>query len=302
MIDDAENDATQILTESSRRWLSSGRHLDIDGHAVFVYEAGAGPTLVFVHGFPTSGFDWRETIAELSDDFHCIAIDLRGFGLSDKPAAWSYSLFQQADLVESVLSELGVEAAHVVSHDMGTSLHTELLARSAKGRLTFELTRSTFLNGSMIKTLAHLTEFQKILEPPSRIPEAMEMVAAMMPTYVEALKRLMGRPEAVTDEIATVMYDVMAYQDGNLRIPAVYCYVRERYLHMDRWLGALEAATTPIQFVWGTADPVAVVEMGRELSRRVPQARYTELEGVGHFVPTEAPLETAAAIRSFENH
>jgi pimeloyl-ACP methyl ester carboxylesterase len=89
--------------------------------------------------------------------------------------------------------------------------------------------------------------------------------------------------------------------DGNLRIGAVYRYVRERYLHMDRWLGALEAATTPIQFVWGTADPIAVVEMGRELSRRVPHARYTELEGVGHFVPTEAPLETAAAIRSFEN-
>jgi len=55
----------------------SGSLIDIDGYSVFVHEAGAGPTLVFTHGFPTSSFDWREMITELSDDFHCMAIDLR---------------------------------------------------------------------------------------------------------------------------------------------------------------------------------------------------------------------------------
>lgn len=45
-------------------------------------------------------------------------------------------------------------------------------------------------------------------------------------------------------------------------------------------------------------DPVAVIEMGRELSKRVPKARFVELEGVGHFVPTEAPREVAEAIRA----
>lgn len=286
------------LSEPARRWYDSGHHLDVDGHRVFVYEAGSGPNVVFIHGFPTSGFDWRETIDQLADSFRCVAIDLRGFGLSDKPAAWSYSLFQQADLVESVIAQLGMTAAHIVSHDMGTSLHTELLARQQEGRLGFDLTHSTFTNGSMIKTMAQLSGFQKLLEPPSRVPEAMEVCAAMMPTYVDGLKRLMGRPESVTDEIETVMHDVMSYQYGNERIPAVYCYVRERYLHTERWLGALEATTRPTQFVWGAADPVAVIEMGRELSKRIPQARFTELEGVGHFVPTEAPQEVAAAIRS----
>jgi pimeloyl-ACP methyl ester carboxylesterase len=289
---------TADFSLATRAWLEAGRHVEIDGQALFVYERGSGPSLVFVHGFPTSGFDWRETIAELASEFHCVSLDLLGFGLSDKPAAWSYSLFQQADLVEALLSELTIESAHVVSHDMGTSLHTELLARSEERRLSFELVGSTFLNGSMIKSMATLTEFQKVLETPSRLPEAMAMVSRMLPGYVAGLKRLMGRPEAVTDEIATVMTEVMQYRDGHLRIPAVYSYVRERYLHMDRWLGALERAAPPIQLVWGVADPVANIEMGRELARRAPQARFIELDGVGHFVPTEAPSEVAAAVRS----
>ena len=132
--------------------------------------------------------------------------------------------------------------AHIVSHDMGTSLHTELLARQQQGRLGLDLTHSTFTNGSMIKSMAQLSGFQKLLEPPSRVPEAMEVCAAMMPTYVDGLKRLMGRPESVTDETETVMHDVMSYQYGNERIPAVYCYVRERYLHTERWQNAPRTA------------------------------------------------------------
>jgi pimeloyl-ACP methyl ester carboxylesterase len=299
---DSSTDASQTgFSEPTRRWLAAGAHHDIDGHLVFAHDSGRGSAIVFIHGFPTSAFDWSEVINELNSTHRCVAIDLRGFGLSDKPQAWSYSLFQQADLVESVLSELRIDSAHIVSHDMGTSVHCELLAREIEGRLSFEPTHSTFLNGSMIKTLAKLTTFQQILEPPSRVPEAMEMVAAMMPVYVDSLKGLMGRPEAVTDEIATVMHEVMAYQDGNLRIPAVYCYVRERYLHMDRWLGALADTTVPLQLVWGTDDPVAVIEMGRELHRQLPHADYRELEGVGHFVPTEAPVEVADAIRSIRS-
>lgn len=289
---------TQVFSPVTRMWLDTGRHVSIGGHSVFVYDRGSGPDTLFIHGFPTSGFDWRETIAELASDYRCVSLDLLGFGLSDKPVAWSYSLFQQADLVEALLAQLGIKSAHVVSHDVGTSVHTELLARSQENRIAFDFAASTFLNGSMIKDMATLTEFQKVLETPSRIPEALAMVSKMMPAYIAGLKRLMGRPDALTDEIATVMTEVMEFRDGNLRIPAVYSYVRERYLHMDRWLGALERAEGPLQFVWGVDDPIANIEMGRELARRVPKARFIELDGVGHFVPTEAPEEVAAAVRS----
>jgi pimeloyl-ACP methyl ester carboxylesterase len=72
--------------------------------------------------------------------------------------------------------------------------------------------------------------------------------------------------------------------------------VRERYLHKERWIGALEATRSPVQLVWGAEDPIANVAMGRALADLLPRARYTEVPGVGHFVPIEAPEVVADAL------
>ena len=313
---------TAGLSAPTRDWMQKGGFARVGGHRMFHLDVGpvrpSGPTLVFVHGFPTSSRDWWGTIEILRDTHRCVAMDLLGFGLSDKPEAWSYSLFQQADLVEELLDQLAVDRAHVVSHDMGTSLHTELLSRRPRNRpgpnhdtdttphtelLTRrprnrpgpEIVGSTFLNGSILKGEATLTRFQQILETPSSVPRAMEICRDMVPGYVEGLRRLMANPRCVDEEEATIMTELLAHRNGNERIPAVYSYVRERYLHTNRWLGAIGAAceVMPVQFVWGEADPVANVEMGRALAVMFPAADYHELSGVGHFTPLEAPTEVA---------
>ena len=287
------------LSAPTRAWLERGRHLSVQGHQVYIQERGEGPVLVMLHGFPTSSFDWKRVIDELESDFRCIALDFPGFGLSDKPIAYSYSLFQQADIVEGVLAALHIDEAHILSHDMGTSVHTELLARTIEGRLPFTITTSSFLNGSMIKDMATLTSFQKLLEAPANLPEAMEVCENLLPVYVPTLKGLMERPEMVDDEEAATMTELLQYQEGNRRIPAVYSYVRERYLHMDRWLGALAQMPAPTQFVWAAGDPVANIAMGEELARRVPDARFVPVPDVGHFIPLEAPDVVADEVRSF---
>jgi pimeloyl-ACP methyl ester carboxylesterase len=75
--------------------------------------------------------------------------------------------------------------------------------------------------------------------------------------------------------------------------------MRERYLHKDRWLGALKRTKAPIQIVWAEGDPVANIEMGRAMSREIPQARYTELSGLGHFLIIEGPATVAEHILQF---
>src|SRR4029078_3089489 len=101
------------------------------------------PHVCLLHGLPTLCYDWRGVVDRLAGGVRAIAPDLLGFGLSDKPAAYSYSLFQQADNIEALLARLKVRVVHVVSHDLGTSVHSELLARQAEGRLTVELQSST---------------------------------------------------------------------------------------------------------------------------------------------------------------
>jgi pimeloyl-ACP methyl ester carboxylesterase len=286
------------FSEPTRRWLESGRHLQIEGKRVFVYEQGDGPAVLLLHGFPTSAYDWREVIHGLGDGYRCVALDFPGYGLSDKPAAYSYSLFQQTDVIEGFAKALDIDEAHVVSHDVGTSVHTELLARKQEGRLGFRLLSSTFLNGSMLQEMATITPFQKLLASNETLPQAMAVSDNMSVNYIDGLKTVMKRPECLTEGDIAVMNDLIAYQDGNRRLPALSLYMRERYIHRERWIGALKKAS-PVQFIWADGDPVANIELGRALAKEVPQAKYTELSGLGHFLLMEDAPAVAKHIREF---
>jgi pimeloyl-ACP methyl ester carboxylesterase len=293
----AEGTATlDGFSEPTARWRARGRFVSAGGHRVFVVEAGQGPTLLLLHGFPTSSHDYRRLIDRLAGSFRCVALDFVGFGLSAKPAAWSYSLFQQADVVEAVVRRLGVENAHIVSHDMGTSVHGELLARAREGSLAFKVERSTFLNGSMLQWLATITPFQELLARNSTLHQGMQLCEQIEAVYVPGLRALMRRPEAISEEDAVVMRELLMHGEGHRRLPALAGYMRERYLHAERWIGAMAAAGSALQLVWADGDPIAHAELGRELARRCPEARHTELAGLGHFLLVEDPEQVAREI------
>lgn len=282
----------------TKAWLDGGRHVMTEGRRIFVVERGSGPVLLLLHGFPTSCYDWRAIMEILAPRFRCIAFDFLGFGLSDKPVAFSYSLFQQADILESLAIALGIDKAYVVSHDMGTSVHCELIARQNEGRLGFEITASTLLNGSILQWLATITPFQELLGSNKTLPQAIDLCNTELDAYIPGLKGIMKRPEAITEEDAVVMKELLRYRDGNRRLPAIAGYMRERYVNADRWLGALGETKAPLQFVWADGDPIANVEIGRELHRRYPKARYSELKDLGHFLLMEDPALIAAEIEA----
>src|SRR5579862_188453 len=155
------------LTPRTRAWSEQGELEEFDGKRIFVHErAGSGPPLLFLHGYPSSSYDWRRAF-DLLADRHLIAFDFLGFGLSDKPRDHVYSLLAQADLAEAVVARHGGgEPVVLIAHDMGTSVATELLARDLDGRLGFGLDRVLLFNGSMVIEAASLTAGQKLLRSP----------------------------------------------------------------------------------------------------------------------------------------
>src|SRR5262249_43265452 len=128
-----------------------------------VDEGSSDETILLLHGFPTSSHDWSRVWESLTARHRVITFDFPGYGLSAKPEDYGYSLFEQADVVELLLRERGVERAHVCAHDMGTSVATELLARREAKLLHFEIDRLILMNGSVHAELAHLTPAQKLL-------------------------------------------------------------------------------------------------------------------------------------------
>jgi pimeloyl-ACP methyl ester carboxylesterase len=290
---------TSKLSAAAQHWLSAGRHVDANRMQIFVYERGSGPAVLLMHGFPTSCYDFRGVIDRLADSYRCVAFDFPGYGLSAKPTAYSYSLFQQTDVVEALANALGIREAHVVSHDVGTSVHTELLARVQDGRLGFHIASSTFLNGSMLQWLATITPFQKLLSNNETLDQAIALCESAGAQFVQGLKSVMKRPECLTDADAELVTELMLFENGNQRLPALSGYMRERFINKERWIGALRAMPAPAQIVWADGDPVANIEMGRALHAELPGARYTELQGLGHFLPMEDPNAVAEEIRTF---
>src|SRR5687768_8323934 len=142
--------------------------LRVSGIGVFVVDEGEGPEAnVVLHGFPTSSSDWRAVVPALAAVRRTVLLDFPGYGLSEKPDEYGYSIFEQCDVVLEVLRELGVARAHVIAHDMGTSVACEMVARRERGLLPVTLRSLALSNGSVHIELSHLTPSQKVLLTPA---------------------------------------------------------------------------------------------------------------------------------------
>jgi pimeloyl-ACP methyl ester carboxylesterase len=101
---------------------SKVKHAYADSNGVKIHYAtiGSGPLIVMIHGFPDFWYTWRDQMEALSDKFQCVAIDQRGYNLSDKPkGVENYDVRLLVGDVVAVMKSLGQEKAIIVGHDWG---------------------------------------------------------------------------------------------------------------------------------------------------------------------------------------
>jgi pimeloyl-ACP methyl ester carboxylesterase len=295
------------LPASVEQWRDSGRMIPIERRHrlrrrvehVFTIDRGDpdAPTVVLLHGFPGSTFEWRHVIADLAVDHRVVSHDFVGFGLSDKPVDGDYSLFTQADRTERVLSSYDVGQAVIVAHDVGDTVAAELLQRQNDGVLFFDIAGCVLTNGSIFIDLVQLSDGQQALLalPDEPLAESLGSellrvgLAATFPPGVPA-----------SDELDAIVA-LVEHNGGDLLLPRLIRYIEERRQHQPRWTAGLVAATIPMTAVWGELDPIAVAAMVERLERlRRDAGNSTEVvrwsEG-WHWPPVERPAELAAVIR-----
>jgi len=134
-------------------------------------EQGSGPeTIVLIHGFPTSSYDYHRAVDRLSEKYRVVMFDHLGFGFSDKPAELTYSMVELAEQALALWTILDIKRAHVVSHDMGDSVLTEILARLERKMLPDRFKdffqSVTFTNGGMRYHLINFRLSQILLKSP----------------------------------------------------------------------------------------------------------------------------------------
>src|SRR5262245_7965557 len=146
-------------------WKAAGRSFEHRGHNIFYRDEGSGPPLLLIHGFPTSSYDWHKIWDSLVRKFRVIAPDMIGFGFSAKPKDYVYSIFDQADLIQSLMSRLNVPRARVLAHDYGDTVAQELLARANEGG-PLQMESLCLTNGGLFPETHRPRLVQKLLLTP----------------------------------------------------------------------------------------------------------------------------------------
>lgn len=277
-------------------WRAEGERESFRGHAVHVRSyLGPGPVLVLLHGFPSSSYDFRLLLPLLGESA-TLTFDFMGFGLSDKPRGYGYSLFKQADLVEELAARRFPDRqVFLVAHDMGTSVATELIARDIDGTGSMSLAGAVLFNGSIVLDRATLTPSQRLLR--SRIGSLAARLSNER-VFRQQFGSVFSAAHPLTDEEAEDQWELICHGGGRTLGHELIAYLDERIDHADRWHGAIRDWERSLSLIWGLRDPVATTEVLAALRELRPGVSVAELPELGHYPQLEDPARVAEAIRA----
>jgi len=282
---------------SIQQWWASGERVAVrlagTDRAIFVRRMGSGPAMTMLHAFLSSSYDWARVAPTLAQRYALLLPDFLGLGASEKPAEHSYSLLEQADLVEALWALEGITSTVVVAHDYAVSVTQELLARRAEGALSVDLVAVHLLNGGVYPHLYRPQPASMALLDPEQGPQlaatmTQELFAlAMKPTFAGGFD---------PSEDSADIWHAATRDGGREAVTRVVTYITDRAAHSERWVTALEQTDVPVFYVWGMRDPVAGGDMADNIRERQPGARFVALDDVAHWPALEASDQVAAAL------
>ena len=254
------------------------------------------PWLLLIHGYPTSSWDWSGLWPQFKNRFNLAALDMLGFGLSDKPRAIRYSIADQADLQEALLAQLGVGEAHLFVHDYGNTVAQELLARHNEGILSFSIKSVCFLNGGLFPEQHRARPVQKLGLTPLGALIGLFMTRDK---FRETFDEIFGPNTKASDMEIDAHWALINEQGGRGVLHKLLRYIPERRAHRARWVGALQETSVPMRLIDGGADPVSGRHLYEYYLEQVPNADAVLFEDIGHYPHTEAPERTLDAFLAF---
>jgi pimeloyl-ACP methyl ester carboxylesterase len=288
----------------AEEWYHTGQRVAVSArdeqtHRLFGRVEGEGPVTTFLHGFPTSSWDWAKVAAALPSGRKRIYIDLLGYGDSDKPVQHTYSLLEELDLLEAFWKHFGVEETLLVTHDVSVSIGQELLARINEGTWRGpHITGVVFLNGGLFFSVQRPLAIQRLLRNPVTGPIVTRLVTRR--TFERSMRRIYGPHSAPDLDVLTQQWAIIERRGGSRLSHKLSRYHDERKRLEQRWTNALSETRVPLTFVWGMRDPISGSPMLGKARQVVVKAKFVRLEDVGHYPQIEAAEKIAKEIEAIE--
>jgi pimeloyl-ACP methyl ester carboxylesterase len=277
-----------------RRWedtdlaavVKPGQEVLVGGVRLHYVEAGEGPPLLLLHGLNGSTFSFRLLMPYLARHFRTIAVDLKGFGYSDRPSSGDYSLGAQARLVAGFLDALGIDRAFVLGHSLGGAVAMRLALASPER-----------VERLILVSAADDSELRRGLRSARLVRPLLPVVAAFT-VQNQRFRRMSLRsacydPAFITPEIMEG-YMAPTRIRGHLHALGSLMVDRRRDAPLDA-----ASITQPTLIMWGSADRWIASSHGERLRALIPSSSFVLIEKAGHLVLEEQPQECSRVIIDF---
>jgi pimeloyl-ACP methyl ester carboxylesterase len=264
----------------------------VDGVRTSVLVAGSQEddvAVVFVHGSSGMGRDWTPLLETVSEFARCIAPDMPGYGASDKPADFPYTVGGYARHLDGRLGMFGVRRAHLVTHDLGGPWGLAWAASRPADLVSLTFMSIGVLPGYRWHRIARLY----------RLPVIGELVLAAAGRL--AIARVLQRgsqrpvPEWFVDEISS------EYRDPGTRraVLAFYRATPDLGAATVASAAALRGADPPTLVIWGAGDPYVPVRFAEVQRHFFPRAEVVVLPHCGHWPLVDDPGAVTGAVVGF---
>lgn len=242
------------------------------------------PVVVLVHGFASALETWAGVMPTLTGDFRVLALDLKGFGWTDRPEG-DYSPAAQARLVAALMEKRGVAKAAIVAHSWGASVALAL-ALAEPARVTRIALYDAWVYDAQLPTFFHWARAAGVGEalfsafykerPGDKIARAFYDPDVVSERLVEEVEAALERPGTEAAALAAVR--------------------GQRYEDVE---GRYKTITQETLLLWGREDQVTFVTFGERLVNDLPHARLVTYPHCGHFPMIEARGPSTAELVSF---
>lgn len=279
-------------------WYSGGQFTSVNELEVFTRRAGEGQSLVCIHGFPSSSWDFERVWPALTTRFDTIASDLIGLGKSAKPKQ-PLSISLQADIIEDLLIQQGVNQAHILAHDLGDTVAQELLARQLSNTSKINWQSCIFLNGGIFPETHRPLLIQRLL-----ISRLGTLVAKLISkkSFEKNMNHVFSKSHPPSQEFIEETWNLIVEREGISMIPRLIRYMQERKENRERWVKPLAEHIIPLLLINGTEDPISGRHMAERFAEIVPNSNIAFLDHSGHYPHLETPDKVLERIFHFHEN
>lgn len=287
---------------SLEQYHKSASYVELCGHNIAYWTAQDdtacaqdAPWILMIHGFPSAAWDWHYQWQILRQKYRLLSLDLLGFGLSDKPYKHHYSLLEQADIVEALLTHQGVKQCHILCHDYGDSVAQELLTRHFEQQTKVHIRSICYLNGGLFADLHRPLLTQKLLKSALGPLLCRFMNKNSLQRSFNKIFALNSQPEP---SHVAILYSLLQHNQGKRVLPSLLSYLDERQVQANRWVNAMQNSAVAQCFTNGVHDPISGQHMLTRFEQLLPHATTHALE-VGHYPQLEAPQQVTQLYQTF---